>query len=305
MVAAQSVPSRMSNDGSANHRTALFAPGGSTLHTVLHRCVLGSRPSPSVSLRVRPGMCRPPYRRLTLDTPGAFSATARHSVATSLRRSTSTGTSAPPPTAPLACALTIICANAKRLAAMMFPPANESSNAPSTGAGLPPPQTQSSKSRCASGHGTSQQTARVACRSGPPPARPFAVTTSASSAGDAGTDGGPGADPSPVPGDASPASACRRASSCLGMSATYQLSPHRSSASSCGTRKCVSASRRASGVGASATASCGRNGSRRLRSSSSSSSSSSPSRAPSRVNSGALPSRRFSSPVMSSKSTAS
>ena len=65
----------------------------------------------------------------------------------------------------------------------------------------------------------------------------------------------------------SPASACRRASSCLGMSATYQLSPHRSSASSCGTRKCVSASRRASGVGASATASCGRNGSRRSRSS--------------------------------------
>mmetsp|Transcript_11498 Transcript_11498/g.49556 ORF Transcript_11498/g.49556 Transcript_11498/m.49556 type:complete len:215 (+) Transcript_11498:430-1074(+) len=209
-------------------------------------------------------MCRPPYSKLTLETPGASSALARHSVATSFRRSTNTGTSAPPPTAPFACALTIICANAKRLAAMMFPPANESSIAPSTFDGLPPPQTQSSNSRCASGHGTSQQTKRVACRSGPPPARPFAVTTSASSAGDAGRDGPDGAGPSPPATtlDASPASACRRASSCLGMSATYQLPPHRSSASSCGTRKWVSASRRASGVGASATASCGRNGSR-------------------------------------------
>ena len=226
-------------------------------------------------------MCRPPYSKLTRETFGASSALRRQSTATSLRRSTNTGTSAPPPTAPFACALTIICANAKRLAAMMLPPARESSSAPSTGAGLPPPHTQSNSKRCASGHGTSQHTARVACFSGPPPARPFAVTTSASSAGDTAVDPAaaraPGLGPTALASSSSPssfififssrtrrpatspASACRRTSSCLGMSATYQLSPHRSSASSCGTRKCVSASRLASGVGASCAASRGRN----------------------------------------------
>mmetsp|Transcript_1343 Transcript_1343/g.5474 ORF Transcript_1343/g.5474 Transcript_1343/m.5474 type:complete len:255 (-) Transcript_1343:619-1383(-) len=233
-------------------------------------------------------MCSPPYRSATRRTPGASSATRRHSSARLFRLRTNTGTSEPPPTAPFACAETIICANASLRTLSICPLANASSIAPSTGAGRPPPHTQSRSRRCASGQGTSQQSARASCFTGPPPARPRAAITSASSAGGNAPAAFPFPPPfepprkrsksdlafAPTPGicevgarlafaradanDASPASACRRVSSSFGMSATYHVGRVRSSASSCARRPCTYARLRESSVGASDTPRRGR-----------------------------------------------
>mmetsp|Transcript_13380 Transcript_13380/g.50087 ORF Transcript_13380/g.50087 Transcript_13380/m.50087 type:complete len:306 (+) Transcript_13380:537-1454(+) len=230
-------------------------------------------------------MCSAPYRSATRVAPGACVAKRKHSIAFSFLMVTRIGTSLPPPTAPFACALTIICAKASLRTDSIWPLARESSIAPNTGAGRPPPHTQSSNNRCASGHGTHQHRYRMSCFTGPPPARPRAAMTNASTAGGSGpvAFSAPPLSPTPsrsrsetifapIPGISlvgvcsarrdpsavSPASTCSLSSCCFGMSATYQFAPVKSSASSCGTKPCTLAKFRASSVGDSLFASRGR-----------------------------------------------
>mmetsp|Transcript_1907 Transcript_1907/g.7444 ORF Transcript_1907/g.7444 Transcript_1907/m.7444 type:complete len:292 (-) Transcript_1907:288-1163(-) len=233
--------------------------GGCTRQASRHATSTTSMSKRSRAHRTSPGTCKPPYNRLTVSISGALNALFTPSIATSLRRATKTGSVEPPPAGPSACALTIICANAKRRADSKSPDAQQSTIAPKTSDGRPPAHTQSSSNKCASGHGTNQQLNRANSLAGSPSdALPNAVTASASSAGgrfppiDTALRFAFRVVSSAVFAVISPASRRSAINSSRVTSATYHPRALASSASSCARNPCAFASARASAVGASA-----------------------------------------------------
>ena len=140
------------------------------------------------------------------------------------------------------CALTIICANANFLAPTISPADIASTIAPNTGAGLPPPQIQSNKSKCASGHGTNHTKDLANCPAlGNVLALPTIVTKNASI--NAGTRN------ASVSASSKLISAFIFSNSLLEQSARYQFGFLKSMASSCAINPCDAANRLASSVG--------------------------------------------------------